>query len=703
MNNKVLELIRHDTGIAIHSVKRVIELLEEGATIPFIARYRKEKTGSLDEVQLADVKASYDQINKLILRKVSILENIESQGKLTPTLRSKIEDCWSSNILEDLYLPFKKKRQTKGSIARENGLEHLAKIISAQKTHHLENDARKFISKNVKTIDAALEGARYIIAEWINENATNRDILRRQFERHARIESKVVKKKKEEASLYKNYFEHSELLSKCPSHRFLAIYRGSNEGMLRMKISIDETAAISKLERYYVKTNGPCAVQLRIAIKDSLKRLLLPAIETEFKSQAKKVADTDAIEVFSKNLKQLLLAAPLGNHPILALDPGYRTGCKITALDEYGMLLKHQTIFPHPPQKERSKSEAAIKYLLDKFHINHIAIGNGTAGKESYHWLKKVFPDKELYLVNESGASIYSASEIARKEFPKLDLTYRGAISIGRRLMDPLAELVKIDAKSIGVGQYQHDVNQPLLQASLTATVESCVNSVGINLNSASEHLLSYISGVGPTLAANIVSYRNEIGGFTKKDQLKKVPRMGAKAFQQSSGFLRIRAGKEPLDNTGIHPERFVLVKKILSDYKIDTEHVTPSQLKEVNLNDYVSDDIGLPTLQDIVRELSKPGLDPRGEATALHFSKGLESIEDIKPGMTIQGVVNNLTKFGAFVDMGIKESGLIHISQITDQFIKDPADHLQLNQEVTAKVIEVDVPRKRISLTLKF
>ncbi|MFT6811297.1 MAG: hypothetical protein ACJA01_004545 [Saprospiraceae bacterium] len=696
--------IQKSTGLNQRSIDQVLILFGEGATIPFIARYRKERTGGLDEVQLASIQSELQRLQKLEKRKESILATIEEQGKLTPALKQEILNCWDGVQLEDLYLPFKKSRKTKADTARENGLETLAKIISAQRSNDLYQEAKRFVRGKVSNPEVALEGARHIIAEWINENLSMRSAIRSMFERYALLESKVIPKKKEDAQKYTDYFSYSEALKRVPSHRLLAVYRGEEESLLRVKITIDEDRAIEKLERYYIKSRGDSAEQLFLSIKDALKRLILPSIENEFKKSAKEKADLEAIAVFSNNLKQLLLASPLGGKSLLAIDPGFRTGCKVVVLDEQGDLLQNDTIYPHPPQLKPDASAHIIQSLLSKYNIENIAIGNATAGRETYQFLQSINTEAELYMVNESGASIYSASEIAREEFPDHDITVRGAVSIGRRLMDPLAELVKIDPKSIGVGQYQHDVNQPLLRDNLQRVVESCVNAVGINLNTASKHVLQYVSGIGPTLAENIINHRNEIDGFSSRKELLEVPRMGKKAYEQAAGFLRIRESQSLLDNTAVHPEQYALVRRMLKEHRIplDESIAKNDKLNSINLTTYVSHDVGLPTLQDILEELQKPGLDPRGKAKTVSFSSNIRSIDDLKSGMTLTGVINNLTKFGAFVDIGIKESGLIHISQITDRFIKDPAEVLSLNQEVQIRVLEIDTNRKRISLSMK-
>ena len=700
----IAELMQARLGIGTNAIRQVLCLFEEGATVPFIARYRKEKTGSLNEVEIENIKKELELLKKLEKRKTTILTTIQEQGALTPPLKKKIAACWDSILLEDIYLPYKKSRKTKADIAIKQGLESLAKIISSQHTTQLGREARKYVRGDIKSMEEALQGARYIIAAWMNENLSMRRTVRSIFERHAMIESKVIGSKKNEAEKYKDYFNYSSLLIKIPSHRLLAIYRGAEESLLRVKVVIDTDMVYERYKSYYIKSKGDCADQLEQCIKDALKRLILPSIESEFKNKAKEKADVEAILVFSNNLRQLLLASPLGAVSVLGLDPGFRTGCKLVVLDPTGALQYHGTIYPHPPQVQKEKSGQLIRKLIAEYNINHIAIGNGTAGRNTYQFIKDLLIDVELYMVNESGASIYSASAIAREEFPDKDITVRGAVSIGRRLMDPLAELVKIDAKSIGVGQYQHDVNQKMLKQSLDAVVVSCVNAVGINLNTASKHLLQYVAGIGPTLASNIVDHRDQIGRFENRKQLLKVARMGNKAFEQAAGFLRIREGEDPLDDTGVHPERYVLVRRMLKEngLSLHDKHAIQENVIKIELSKYLSEDVGMPTLNDIIKELQKPGLDPRGSAKPITFSEQIKEIEDLKIGMKIPGVINNLTKFGAFVDIGIKESGLIHISQITNRFIKDPSEVLRLNQEVSVRVIELDVGRKRISLSLK-
>ncbi len=699
------KLIATQLNLSLQAVNQVLVLLNEGATVPFIARYRKERTGGLNEVQILNISKAQEQLNKLIKRKDTVIEAIKEQGKLTDTLQQKIVDCWNATILEDLYLPYKRSRKTRADIARDLGLEPLAKIVSAQRTNNLLSEAKRYCKGKVRTTDEALAGARDIIAQWINEDSRIRQSLRNSYDRYASITSNVIAKKKDEAAKYKDYHDYSGTLKKTPSHRLLAMYRGEKEGLLKVSISISTDRAHDRISRSYIRSNGACADQIDIAIADALKRLLLPSLENEWKKKSKNKADQEAIKVFSNNLSQLLLAAPLGDVAVLALDPGFRTGCKVVVLGQHGELLHNTTIYPHPPVHKTDDAEHKIRTLIHKYNVRHVAIGNGTAGRETMTFIQNLGLNLEAYMVNESGASIYSASTVAREEFPDHDVTVRGAISIGRRLMDPLAELVKIEAKSIGVGQYQHDVNQTLLHESLGNTVVSAVNAVGINLNTASKYLLQYVSGIGPMLAQNIVNYRSEIGGFSSRKELNQVPRMGKKAYEQAAGFLRIKDSHELLDNTAIHPERYSLVKKILKDHKLtQLEEIQHHfEQKVIDLSSYVSDDIGIPTLKDIAAELAKPGLDPRGEAQTVEFSSKIKKIEDVEVGMVLTGIVNNLTKFGAFVDIGIKESGLIHISQITDRFISDPSEILRLSQQVEVKVMDIDLSRKRISLTMKF
>ncbi len=702
----LINLIQKTTNLPLASVQNTVALLKEGATIPFIARYRKERTGSLDENQITHIQKTYQGLQDLIKRKEYILKVITEQGNLTPKLKQQINDTWDENTLEDLYLPFKRKATTKASVAIANGLEPLAKTILQQNNSSLYKIAESYRNAKVKTADAAIDGAKHIIAAWISESQYVRDRIRKIYSRSAIITSKVVTKKKTEAVKYKDYFEFSESLGRCPSHRLLAIYRGEKAGYLRVKITVDNAQVTPILDKKYITSKGECADHIQDAIDDSLKRLIYPSIENEYRKLSKQKADIEAINVFSENLKQLLLSAPLGTKPVLAIDPGFRSGCKVVCLSENGDLLYDTVIFPHPPQMRVEDAKDKIYKLAKKYKSEAIAIGNGTAGKETMALCKSIDFDKEvdIHLVNESGASIYSASKVAQEEFPTQDLTVRGSVSIGRRLMDPLAELVKIDPKSIGVGQYQHDVDQNLLKDSLDRTVESSVNAVGINLNTASKHLLAYVSGLGPTLAENVVKYRTEQGAFSDRKQLKKVARMGAKSYEQAAGFLRIREGKNVLDTTAVHPESYPIVTQMAKDTKVKVESLlhNKSLLESIDLKQYVTSEVGLPTLKDIIVELAKPGLDIRGEVETMHFSDGINSIADLQVGMVLPGVINNITKFGAFVDIGIKESGLVHISQITDRFIKDPAEVLKLNQQVKVKVMDVDEPRKRVSLSMK-
>ncbi len=700
-----LPYIANSVGVRHDQVRKTLELLQGGATIPFIARYRKEVTSHLDEVKIAEIQRAFQKLEELVSRKQTVLEAIDSQGKLTPELRERIEKCMDAIELEDIYLPYKKKRKTRADIAREKGLDDLAQLILAQKEKNIFTAAARFINDQVADEEEALQGARDIIAETVHENENCRDYLRNVFRKHGVISSKVVKTKAEEATVYKDYFEFSEPVQRCPSHRYLAMMRGEMEGMLRVFIDIDEERAIEWLERKFIFSRGEAANQISQAIADGYKRLMVPSIENQIRNEYKEKADEEAIKVFSENLRQLLLAAPLGQKTTLALDPGFRTGCKLVVLNERGELIHHSTIFPHAPQNQWTESQAIVRALVDKYGVSSIAIGNGTASRETRDLVEGIRFDRavQIFVVSESGASIYSASDVAREEFPDKDVTVRGAISIGRRLMDPLAELVKIDPKSIGVGQYQHDVDQVRLKESLDLTVMSCVNSVGINLNTASKHLLMYVSGLGPTLSQNIISYREEKGGFTSRQQLKQVARLGDKAYEQCAGFLRIRDAANPLDNTAVHPESYEVVSKMAADLGVEVKNLIedPALRKKIELSRYVTEKTGLPTLQDILKELEKPGLDPRGEAKAFSFDASVKTIEDVRVGMLLPGIVTNLTAFGAFVDIGVKQDGLLHISQITRKFIKSPAEVLKLHQELNVKVVEVDVARKRINLSL--
>lgn len=706
LNPVLVKLVSEQVDLPQRKVESTLRLLDEGATIPFISRYRKEATGSLDEVQISEINAAFKKLSELEKRKESILKSIEEQGKLSDELRTRIESCYNPTELEDIYLPYKKKRKTKASVAREKGLEPLATVLFLQRNDQVESLAEQFINDEVPDMDAALEGARDIMAEWINEDENARNKIRKVFERGSVIRSRVARGKEEEGAKYRDYFDFEESLKKCPSHRLLAIRRGEEEGFLRVSIQPDEDEALDQLDRLFLKGDGPATEQVKLALEDSYKRLLSPGIETEFRNLSKDKADEEAILVFSRNLRELLLSAPLGQKSVLGIDPGFRTGCKVVCLDSSGNLLSHTAIYPHPPQNNVSEAAKTLLHLVRQHDCEAIAIGNGTASRETMDFCRSIdLPAHiDLYLVNESGASIYSASETAREEFPDHDVTVRGAVSIGRRLMDPLAELVKIDAKSIGVGQYQHDVNQSRLKESLDQVVESCVNSVGININTASKHLLNYVSGLGPALAQNIVNYRAENGPFLTRVSLKKVPRMGDKAFEQSAGFLRIRNASNPLDNTAVHPESYHIVQKMADDLDCTIEMLIRDRelRKSVDLKKYVTGTIGMPTLKDIMQELEKPGLDPRGSAKPIEFDKSIKTIEDLHSGMILPGIVNNITNFGAFVDIGIKESGLVHVSQMADRFIKDPAEVVSLNQEVTVRVVEVDLQRKRIQLSMK-
>lgn len=702
----IIQHISKATDISTRQVMSVIHLLEQGSSIPFISRYRKEQTGGLNEVEIGNIKINYDKFVKLSERRNFIIESIDSQDKLSEELKTQILDCWDPVVLEDLYLPYKPKRKTKASIARENKLEPLADRIMQQADGNVEEWAKHFVTENVKTTDEALQGARDIIAEIISENRDIRNTIRKAFDHSAVISSKLVKTKEEEAQKYQDYFEFSEKLSKCPSHRLLAIRRGENEGVLRVDISPDNTRVIESLNRMLVKRNNAAAEQVELAISDSYKRLLKPSIENEYANISKEKADLEAIEVFAQNLKQLLLSPPLGQKRVLAIDPGFRTGCKLVVLDAQGNLMHNENIYPHKPQEDRRTATRKLVSLVDMYDIEAIAIGNGTASRETESFIKRIRFSKEIkvFVVSEDGASIYSASAIAREEFPKYDVTVRGAVSIGRRLMDPLAELVKIDPKSIGIGQYQHDVDQKLLKESLDTVVESCVNNVGVDLNTASRHLLTYVSGLGTVLAQNIVDYRKENGAFSNRAQLLKVPRLGNKAFEQCAGFLRIRNGENLLDNTAVHPESYHIVEKMASDQGSDILGLIENQdlRTKIDLNKYVDGNIGIPTLTDIMKELEKPGRDIRETIKVFEFAENVFDIDDLEVGMVLPGIVTNITKFGAFVDIGIKQNGLIHVSNMADRFIKDPAEIVNLHQHLKVKVIDIDIKRERIQLSLK-
>ena len=699
------KMIATALNIAVHQVENTLSLLNGGATIPFISRYRKEATGGLDEVQIGEIKERYDKLSDIAKRKETILKTIEEQGKLTTDLKKRIDTCWDTTELEDIYLPYKPKRKTRAEAARQKGLEPLATILMMQRENNLMPRVRTFVKGEVKDEEDALKGARDIIAEQVSEDERARNQVRNQFSRQAIISSKVVKGKEEEAAKYKDYFDFSEPLKRCTSHRLLAIRRGEAEGLLKVSISPDDEECTERLERSYVRGNNECSRQVQEAVKDAYKRLLKPSIETEFAALSKEKADEEAIHVFAGNLRQLLLAPPLGQKRVMGIDPGYRTGCKIVCLDAQGNLLHNETIYPHPPKSEHGLSARKLTKLVEQYQVEAIAIGNGTASRETEAFVTNQRYDRKLqvFVVSEDGASIYSASKIAREEFPDYDVTVRGAVSIGRRLMDPLAELVKIEAKSIGVGQYQHDVDQTALKKSLDTTVESCVNSVGVNLNTASRHLLTYISGLGPTLAQNIVDYRAENGAFTSRKELMKVPRMGAKAFEQCAGFLRIPGAKNPLDNSAVHPESYAVVEHIAKDMGCSVEELIKNKeiRDKIDIRKYVSDKVGLPTLTDIMAELEKPGRDPRQAIKVFEFDKNVKTIDDLKAGMVLPGIVTNITNFGCFVDVGIKENGLVHVSQLCRQFVSDPTTVVSIHQHVQVKVLSIDMERKRISMTM--
>ena len=703
-----IQFIQQNISIQEKRINAVLHLLSEDCTIPFIARYRKDKTGNLGEVEIEQIQKLSKNFDEIQKRKESVLKSIEEQEKLTPELRAKIGQSFDLQEIEDLYLPFKKRRKTKADAAKEKGLEPLAKIIMAQKNGDIEQTAQNYLNKEVSSVEEALQGARDIIAEWINENIFIRKNLRRVFQRKAVISSKVVKTKKEEeeAQKYAQYFDWSEPLNKIPSHRLLAMLRAEKEGFIKVNIDIDKDEILTFMEGSLVKTASPsCAEQIILAAQDAYKRLLEPSISNEILQGAKIKADEKAISIFSENLTQLLLAPPLGEKRILAIDPGYRTGCKVVCLDEKGDLLHNETIYPHAPQKETATAMKKIRSMVEAYHIEAISIGNGTASRETEFFIKKIAFDRPLqvFVVSEAGASVYSASKIARDEFPDYDITVRGAVSIGRRLSDPLAELVKIDPKSIGVGQYQHDVDQALLKEELDSTVVKCVNSVGININTASKSLLSYVSGIGEKLAENIVAYRTENGAFVDRNQIKKVPRLGEKAFQQAAAFIRIKDGKNPLDNSSVHPEAYRIVEKMAKDLGIKTIDLIANEekIKQIAPEKYTTEDIGILGIKDILKELLKPGLDPRKTSKVFEFDPNIKTFEDLKTGMVLPGIVSNITAFGCFVDIGIKENGLVHISQLKDGFVSDPSEVVKLHQQVKVKIIEIDTERKRIALSM--
>lgn len=704
----IKSIIASTLNIKESQVSKTVDLLESGATIPFISRYRKEVTGGLDEVQITAIKEQNDKLNELVKRRETILKSIEEQEKLTPELKNRIENCWNSSELEDIYLPYKPKRQTRAEIARKKGLEPLANIIMLQQRIDVQSKAQAFVKGDVKDVKEAIAGACDIIAEQINEDEYARNSIRNLFQREAVLTSKVVKGKEEEGDKYRDYFDFSEKLNKVPSHRILAIRRAESEGFLRVNIAPDEDAALERLDKRFLKgdNDNEATNYVADAIEDGYKRLLKPSIETEFSALSKEKADEDSIHVFTENLRQLLLAAPLGEKRVLGIDPGYRTGCKLVCLDAEGNLLHNETIYPHPPQKEMSKAGSKVVKLVTTYNIDAIAIGNGTASRETEYFITNLRYEKEVqvFVVSENGASIYSASKVAREEFPDYDVTVRGAVSIGRRLMDPLAELVKIDPKSIGVGQYQHDVDQTKLKKSLDLTVESCVNLVGVNVNTASKHLLTYVSGLGPALAQNIVDYRASNGAFRSRKELMKVPRMGEKAFEQCAGFLRIAGAENPLDNSAVHPESYHVVENMAKDLKCTVKDLIDNKdlKKSLKLEKYVSDKVGLPTLNDIIDELDKPGRDPRKCIKVFEFDPNIKTIEDLREGMTLPGIVTNITNFGCFVDVGIKENGLVHVSELADRFVSDPTEVVSLHQHVEVRVLSVDTSRKRVQLSMK-
>jgi len=718
--NIFAKLIADALNIQERAVANTIALIDEGCTIPFISRYRKERTGGLDEVQIAAISDKYEKLLEIQKRKETVVKTITDLGKMTPDLNQRIEACWDATMLEDIYLPYKPKRRTRAQVAREQGLEPLAQLILLQREHDPERAAERYVKGDVKDVQAAIKGAQDIIAETISEDERSRQQIRNAFSRQAIISSTVVKAKADtdEAAKYSDYFNWSEPLKRCSSHRLLAMRRGENEGILRISISPDDEEATERLKRHYVYGNTPCGLLVSEAVDDGYKRLLKPAIENEFASLSKEHADEEAIRVFAENLRQLLLGAPLGQKRVMGVDPGFRTGCKVICLDAQGNLLHHEAIFPHPPVNKHMESAMALLQMIRKYQIEAISIGNGTASRETVNFIHDVLAGRyntdtkqqvvsskpQVFVVSESGASVYSASKIARDEFPDEDVTVRGAVSIGRRLMDPLAELVKIDPKSIGVGQYQHDVDQAKLKHSLDQTVESCVNAVGVNLNTASQHLLMYVSGLGPTLAKNIVDYRKEHGAFTSRAQLKDVPRLGPAAYQQCAGFLRIPGAPNPLDNSAVHPESYPIVEQMAKDQKCNVKDLIKDKEKReaIDIRKYVSDKVGIPTLTDILHELEKPGRDPREQLEEFEFDKNVSTIDDLTEGMILPGIVTNITNFGAFVDIGVHQDGLIHISQMSNRRIAHPLDVVKLHQHLRVRVIEVDRRRNRISLSLK-
>ena len=708
--NQFTKFIAQRLNLHEKSVENTLALLEEGCTIPFISRYRKERTGNLDEVQIAHISDLNDRLKEMQKRKETICKTITEQEKMTPELQQRIDDCWDSTELEDIYLPFKPKRRTRAQVARERGLEPLAKIIMLQRENNPKLAAQKFVKGEIANVDEAIQGAQDIIAEHISENEVSRNQLRGAFRRTASITSKVVKSKQDtdEAQKYRDYFDWTEPLRRCSSHRLLAMRRGESEGILRVSISPIDEECIERLQRQYVRYRSACGTLIAEAAEDAYKRLLKPSIENEYAALSKEQADEEAITVFSENLRQLLLSAPLGQKRVMGIDPGFRTGCKVVCLDAQGNLLHHDAIFPHPPVNKRMQASVAVERMIDKYHIEAIAIGNGTASRETVDFIKSLIshlsPAPKVFTVSEDGASVYSASKVARDEFPDEDVTVRGAVSIGRRLMDPLAELVKIDPKSIGVGQYQHDVDQTKLKHSLDQTVESCVNLVGVNLNTASQHLLTYVSGLGPVLAKNIVDYRKDNGAFTSRSQLKKVPRLGPAAYQQCAGFLRINDAKNPLDNSAVHPESYHIVEEMAHDCGCSVAELVNDKTlqKTIDIKKYVREDVGIPTLTDIMSELEKPGRDPREQLEEFEFDPNVKEIDDLVEGMVLPGIVTNITNFGCFVDIGVHQDGLVHVSQLADRFVRDPNEVVKLHQHVKVRVMEVDLRRNRISLSMK-
>ena len=703
------QLISSELHLQEHAVENTLKLLDEGCTIPFISRYRKERTGGLDEVQITAISDRWERLKEIAKRKETIVKTITEQQKMTAELEKRINDCWESTVLEDIYLPYKPKRRTRAQVAREQGLEPLATLILMQREANPNQAARRFVTGDVADVETAIKGAQDIIAEQVSEDERSRNQVRASFRREAFIESKVVKSKKDtdEAQKYSDYFDWEEPLKRCSSHRLLAMRRGESEGILRISITIDDDDAISRLKRNYVRGNGHCQQLVGEAVEDGYKRLLLPSIETEFANLSKERADAEAIRVFAENLRQLLLGAPLGQKRVMGIDPGFRTGCKVVCLDAQGNLLHHEAIFPHPPVNHLMQATMHLQDMLKKYQIEAIAIGNGTASRETKEFVESAISSgqrPQIFVVSEDGASVYSASKVARDEFPDEDVTVRGAVSIGRRLMDPLAELVKIDPKSIGVGQYQHDVDQTQLKHTLDQTVESCVNQVGVNLNTASKHLLTYVSGLGPVLAQNIVDYRKENGAFTSRAQLKKVPRLGPAAYQQCAGFLRIPGAKNPLDNSAVHPESYHVVEQMAKDQGCTIAELISNKLarQAIDIRRYVTAATGLPTLTDIMQELEKPGRDPREQIEEFEFDSSVQTIDDLREGMELPGIVTNITNFGAFVDIGVHQDGLVHVSQLADRYVSDPAQVIHLHQHVLVRVIAVDLRRQRISLSMK-